>query len=212
MDRGLCFFYRLFAWEYAGKILVAHAEARRSACSARDIHRVDLPSGMHAPDGKPGQHSQIPVRKVRVHFVLNGIEDAAVAGHDDLAAGDLLDGGLQNLLLVLVALHISVCKGFTFPGEVQCRFALQVVPAFLIVAVVDRGIEFILGIHIDPSDGVDQIHQHGEVDCDSVVDIDVQEILDGLLCLFFPIDACVGQFILLPIGVERHITVSRNGC
>ena len=146
-----------------------------------------------------------------LHLVLHGIQNAAVSGHDDLAAGNLLDGCLQHLLLILVSLHISVREGLTLSGEVQSWFSFQVVPALRIRAVVNGRREFVIRINIDAVDGVDQVDQHGEVDRDAVVDIDIEEILDGLLCFFFPVYTRMRQLVLCTIGMKRHIAVARNG-
>ena len=110
------------------------------------------------------------------------------------------------------ALIITVGEGVSLSDVSQSFGTVHVVDT--LVKVVRACIKFVLRIHFDAAQSVNDILKTGKVDPEVVVDIDIIELGQGVPADINAVNTCMGEFVgeiaLIGNG-QRYIVVTRSG-
>ena len=127
--------------------------------------------------------------------------------------GHFGDNFFNNLLLVLAAVAVAGGIGITFAGESEGAGAVDVlIEAFIKHALPALQAKLLVGININAAEGIHDFDNSLEADLDGIVDLNAEQILDGVFAHFDAVDAGVGELVLVAGGaVELDVVIARDG-
>lgn len=127
--------------------------------------------------------------------------------------GHFGDDFLNNLLLVLAAVAVAGSVGITFAGKCEGAGAVDVlVETFIKHALPALQLKSLVGIDINTAEGVDDFNNSLEADLDGIVNLNAEQILDGVFAHFDAVDAGVGELVFVAGGaVKLDVVIARDG-
>ena len=129
-----------------------------------------------------------------------------------MRVGHFGDDFLDNLLLILAAVAVAGSVGIALAGESEGAGAINIlVEPLLKHALPALQFQWLVGIDIDAAKCVDDLDDSLEADLASVVNLNAEQIFDGVFGHLDAVDAGVGELVFIAGGtVELDVIVARD--